>query len=190
MTDPPPELLIVEGQSALHAINNVRDKRDQAVLGLQGKLPNAAKLSRKRVLEHTQTRQLIATLAVGLESECSPSTLPFRGVRMLVEADADGQHTLWLLLQLFQHYLHPLLDAGLLGSIHCPLARIDSAEGSRYMWNDNEKRRYLDCENTSETSTITVFKGIASLTATERHHWLINPATRREQVYNPGHALA
>lgn len=180
----------MEGQSALHAINNVRNKRDQALLSLQGKLPNAAKLTRTRVLEHSQTRQLISTLAVGLEAECNPLALPFRGVRMLVEADADGQHTLWLLLQLFHRYLHPLLDAGLVGSIQCPLARIDGAVGSHYVWNNNEKRRYLDCEDSSETRTITVFKGIASLTATERHQWLINPATRREQVYKPGHALA
>jgi len=185
--DEPLELLIVEGQSALQAIDNVRHRRSQAVLSLQGKIPNAAARSRKQVLAHAQTKQLISVLGTGVEADCDPKLLQFHRICILTEADADGQHALWLLLQLFRRYMAPLLSSGVVIVIQAPLARIDTPDETRYLWNDNEKRRYLECRDAEEQSTISVFKGIASLSATDRHHWLVNPATRREQMISIAH---
>jgi len=180
------ELLVVEGQSALHAIDAVRRRDSQAVLCLQGKLPNAADRSRTRLLAHKQTRLLLDTLGCGLSPACDPERLAWSRVLLLAEGDSDGQHALWLILQLFTHYLAPLLCSGHVRVIRAPVARVDESgtenTATHYLWSDAEKRRYLAQNTESRTATISTFKGIASMTANERHQLLVDPATRREQV--------
>lgn len=184
--------MIVEGQSALNAVNQVRQAKNQALLCIQGKLPNAADRSRSRVMAHEQCQILFSTLGCGIESQCNPDNLQFRQVCLLVEGDADGQHVLWLQLLLFKHYLAPLLEHGQVRVINAPVGRRSSPDRNRadmshnnYLWNESEKRRYLDSEAGIGRSTITAFKGIASLPPKELHFLLVDPATRRERLVTP-----
>ncbi len=183
------ELLIVEGQSALHAIDQVRRAETQAVLCMQGKLPNAVDRPRSRVLAHAQCQMLFSTLGCGVEPDCDPENLRYRQVCLLVEGDADGQHVLWLQLLLFKQYLAPLLEHRFVRVIHAPVGRLPAPDTNlekpaceNYLWNEAEKRRYLDSANDPGQSTITAFKGIASLSSSEIDYLLVDPTTRRERI--------
>lgn len=186
------ELLVVEGLSALHAVDNVRQPQEQAVLCIQGKLPNADTRPRSRVLAHEQCQLLFSTLGCGTESACNPELLRYQRICLLVEGDADGKHVLWLQLMLFKQYLAPLLETGLIRVIHAPVARINAVHADnqalnheRYLWDEAEKRRHLDSMDTSDERTMTAFKGIASLASPELNYLLVDRTTRREKLVTP-----
>jgi len=180
------ELFVVEGKSALGAINQVRDKQNQAVLAMQGKPPNAAKLSRAKVLANDQVQRLVETLECGTGDQCRPERLKFHKICLLSDADPDGIHCQQLMMVLFQTLFEPLLEHEKVVTLACPLYRYtDGQQKTRYWWNESDKRRFIDQTGGAVTGTITRFKGLASLATNEKFDLLINRKTRSEHFVKP-----
>ena len=175
------ELLVVEGKSARDAINRVRDRQSQAVLAMQGKPPNANQHSVSKMLENPQVQSLLAALGYTDEAKQTQGGIRYKKVCILTDADIDGAHCRYLIAQLFQALMSPLITAGRVYLIHAPLYRFDNPDGSTgYLWSDDEKQQFLDPSGTQYAGRITRFKGIASLNSGELSTLLIDPASRRE----------
>ena len=170
------ELFIVEGKSAESTLQQATSDSDHSILAIQGKLINVAKAMSAKVYANTECSNIFQTLACGVGEDCKPELLNYSRIVILTDPDIDGSHTRALVLSLFDQYLRPLVDAGLVSIIIPPLYRIIGQEKGQvhYAWNEQERVLQID------HSAITRFKGIAQFSLEECDHLFLNPQTRRQ----------
>lgn len=170
------ELYIVEGLSAASTLQQAINREKHSILALQGKLINVSKASDKKIMQNPICQKIFTTLGCGLSDSCDPDKLNHSNVIILTDPDMDGMHTCLLLLTLFQHYLYPLLESGLVSVIRPPMYRMTStSQMHQYAWDDKQKQQLLS-EN---ESVIAQIKGVAQFNAAECEVLFLNPETRR-----------
>jgi len=160
----------VEGRSAAEAVNRVRNKNQQAVFALQGKIPNChSSAGLRRALANDVVQALLNV--VGPESERSP----FARVLILCDADADGLHARMLLSVFFQKCLTNLLEDGVVFNVFPPLYQsVERASGQSYFG-----RSRVQLSNYPEgTFDTTYFKGVASMSPNVLASTCIQPESR------------
>ena len=176
------ELFIVEGKSAASTLQQALHKPTQSVHALQGKLINAEKASRQKILANLECQKLFQVLASGIGKHCNPHQLAFSRVIILGDPDIDGAHARALLLILFSRYLQALLDAGLVYTITPPLYRITEVEPAQkqYVWSQAELDKFMNKQKERDKRVVTRFKGIAQFSNTECSQLFLDPKTRQQ----------
>ncbi len=176
------ELFIVEGKSAASTIQQAMHKPSQNVLAIQGKLINAEKATPAKVLSNQTCQKIFQSLACGINNDCNPNHLNFSRILLLMDPDIDGVHTRVLLLTLFEHYMRPLLDSGLVSIINPPLFRIaaSTAPNYQYAWSEQQRIELLNKMTKHDDVEITRFKGVAQFSVTECIQLLLHPDTRKQ----------
>lgn len=162
------ELLIVEGKSAANALKRVVDRRSQAVLALQGKIPNAAKAkSLQKLLENPQIASLIEALGVNFTGEFQADQMRYQRVVILTDPDADGIHLRVLIASLFYLHFRVVLEQQKLFTIYAPLYSLHSShlETPAIAYNHSqyiEALADLQAQGVSDAVT-TRYKGLAGM---------------------------
>jgi len=175
------ELLIVEGDSAAAAVARVRDPHRQAVLPMQGKPLNAAKASRRKLLDHPFFGPLATALGADIaapEAARDPGRIRYERVLVLTDPDADGIHCGFLVLLFFHHWLRPLLDAGHVEVVRPPWGEVVMA-GERLLAFSEPELAQLAARARTRRGAVRRFRGLAALDAGTIHETCVNPATRR-----------
>ena len=173
------ELVIVEGKSAADALEPVRDRKRQSVYVLQGKIPNPARHTRKRLQEHAQLGPLLELLA----TDSKPPACDY--IILLQDADIDGLHNAWQLSQFFALYLSDWIERRCL--LHCavPLARIVyNVDKSDYVYNEAQLDKVVTSmpkqfEADNDLPRIDRFKGVASFNSDQRAKLFAYPLHKR-----------
>lgn len=179
------ELFIVEGESAASSVRQAMYKPTQCVLASQGKLINVEKASSSKVLQNLTCQKIFKALDCGIEKNCNPGDLPYSHILILTDPDMDGTHARLLMLNLFHHYLKPLVDVGVVSIIIPPLFRMTEllTSNQQYAWDDQQRIQLLskisDPDNNVETTRI---KEIAQFSTSECSQLLLHPETRK-QIY-------
>ncbi len=178
------ELFIVEGKSAASTIRQAMHKPTQDVFACQGKLINVEKASFAKVLANPSCQKIFQTLACGIKKDCKPDKLVFSQILILTDPDLDGTHARLLLLKLFQHYLNPLIEAGLVSIIIPPLFRIAELHSTHYQYAWDEQQRLLLLKNMADSDNIEItrFKGVAQFSKIECHKFLLDSNSRKQIV--------
>lgn len=181
------ELLIVEGKSALSAVNQVRNRSSQAVLSLQGKIPNAETQSKQKILRNEQCQRLFAALDCDSPDTFELSKLGYKQVVILADPDPDGVHGQLLILQLIKNYIDELLQANRVRVVVGPRYRVQTGTPLHfnYFWAEPELKRFLNENMSVGQDCIVVFKGLGSLSSDELAKWVVSPQTRREIPIGP-----
>ncbi len=175
------ELFIVEGESAASTLRQALHKPSQQVLALQGKLINCAKASPAKILANQSCQKVFQTLDCGIGSNCNPNNLSFTRILILMDPDIDGAHAQVLILRLFDNYLRPLIDKGLISIINPPLFRIAGLNSAiQYAWSEQQCEQIIANITQKAGIEITRFKGVAQFTAAECVILLLDPATRQQ----------
>jgi DNA gyrase subunit B len=174
------ELFVVEGESAAAAVARVRDPRLQAVLPMQGKPLNAARASRRKLLEHPFFGPLAAALGAGLEADCAPARSRYERVLVLTDPDADGIHCGFLVLLFFHRWLRPLMDAGRIEIVRPPWGEAVVA-GEILLGFSEPELVALATRARAGGGTVRRFRGLAALDAETLHEACVAPATRRTE---------
>ncbi len=186
------EVFLVEGDSAGGSAKMGRDKENQAILPLRGKVLNTWEVDRDRLFANTEIHDI--SVAVGVDPHGPNDTPDMSGLRygkicILSDADVDGSHIQVLLLTLFFRHFPKLIEAGHVYVARPPLFRVDApARGKKpaskaYALDDGELTAILDKlrkEGVREGAWgISRFKGLGEMNAEHLWDTTLNPDTRR-----------
>lgn len=175
------ELFLVEGESAGGSAKQARDRENQAVMPLRGKILNTWEVDSDKVLA-SQTVHDIA-VAIGVD----PGSDDLKGLRygkicILADADSDGLHIAALLCALFLRHFRALIKEGHIYVAMPPLYRIDIGKTVFYALDDDEKEGILDrikAEKKTGNINIQRFKGLGEMNPLQLRETTMSADTRR-----------
>ena len=174
------ELFIVEGDSAGGSGKGARNRVNQALLPLKGKILNVLGAASNKLGSNAEISDLCEALGVGMGSKFNVDDLRYDKIIIMTDADVDGAHIASLLMTFFFSQMRPLIDAGHLYLACPPLFRLTQGAKRVYCLDEAEKAIWLE-KGLGGKGKIDVsrFKGLGEMDAKDLKETTMNPATRK-----------
>jgi len=173
------ELFIVEGDSAGGSAKQARNRANQAVLPLRGKILNVANAGRDKLVANQQLADLIQALGCGTRSSYAEKDLRYEKIVIMTDADVDGAHIASLLITFFYREMPELIRGGHLYLAVPPLYRLSQGGKTLYARDDMHKDELLASAFKGKSKVeIGRFKGLGEMLPAQLKETTMDPSKR------------